>query len=92
MLPIAVMKEYAGLVSCYSLCSAFAEAHLAGSFWESDLALRQCEIAMNLSPRVFPRRLVESPARKRTSAQAYFLTALSMAPPALARSSGIMTG
>ena len=39
-----------------------------------------------------PRRSVELRVRWRSSDQAYFLTAFSMAPPALARSSGIMTG
>src|SRR5437016_5967925 len=47
---------------------------------------------LQAQPHVFTAGPLEPRVRWRSSDQAYFLTAFSMAPPALARSSGIMTG
>ena len=53
---------------------------------------QQNQIASPVPTSVFPAGSLESRVRRCASDQVYFLTAFSMAPPALARSSGIMTG
>jgi hypothetical protein len=60
------------------------------AFTSSELALRQCDAARPVH--TFHAGPLESRVRRRATDQAYFLTAFSMAPPALAKSSGIMTG
>ena len=75
------------------LCLAWLNCQLElGTFTRSGLALRKCEIAMPVATS-YPAGLIEPRVmRVRSNDQAYFLTAFSMAPPALARSSGVMTG